>query len=114
MTDLLTNPGDVLEGSGQLLEHGRLIANVDYHLTIPRQIHFFINPPGNLRLNYENHIGGFILLIPQDAKTLSLTEYTLELANKSKRTIRVERRYRNVEYKGEPRVSFWVRMIGSH
>ena len=110
----LSNPGDVLEGRGTLLQHGRLIAQVDYHLTIPTQTHFLANPTGKLWTNYKEYAGGFILLTPQDAKTISLTEYTLELAGKSIEHIRVERPYKEVEYKGETRMSFWVKLIDPH
>ena len=65
----LANPGDVQEGHGALLRHGRLIAAVDYYLTIPSQTHFFFNPTGKLRLDYEQYAGGFILLHPDDAQT---------------------------------------------
>ena len=108
----LENPGDVLEGQGTLLLHGRLVANVDYFLTIPSQIHFLINPTGQLKPDYEAYAGGFILLEPEDADALSLSEYTLELANKRKKTVRVERRYSKVKRKGEKRISFWVKVIG--
>jgi hypothetical protein len=111
MTNSLAIPGDSLEGRGALLQHGRLIAHVDYHLTIPHQTHFFINPMGNFQVNYEDYAGGFILLAPADADKLSLTDYTLELANKSKKTVRVERRYKNINHKGEPRISFWVKVV---
>ncbi len=111
MTASFINPGDVLEGRGALLQHGRLIAGVDYQLTIPGQTHFLINPSGNIRSDYEEHAGGFILLSPEDAENLALTEYTLELVNKHKRTIHVERRYKNIQHKGEARVSFWVKVV---
>ena len=111
MNTPLINPGDVLQGHGALLRRGRLIAAVDYHLTIPSQTHFLINPTGKLRLDYEDHAGGFILLKPDDAETLSLTDYTLELANKSKKNITVERRYKEITHKGQPRVSFWVTLV---
>ena len=110
MTDSLTNPGDVLEGQGLLLQHGRLITHVDYHLTIPTQTHFFLNPTGNLNLDYKNHAVGFILLTQKDAETLSLDEYTLELSDKSKRNILVKRRYKEVKRKGETKISFWVKI----
>lgn len=106
-----SNPGDILEGHGTLLQQGRLIAPVDYHLTIPGQTHFLINPTGKLRLDYENHAGGFILLHPDDADTISLTGYTLELANKSKKQITVQRRYKEIIHQGQPRVSFWVILV---
>ena len=105
------NPGDTLEGRGVLLQHGRLVADVDYHLTIPRQIHFIIVPTGGFHPDYEAHLGGFILLTPADADKISLTEYTLELADKTKKTIRVDRRYKETKHKGEARVSFWVKVV---
>lgn len=111
MPTSLINPGDVLEGRGSLLRHGRLIATVDYHLTIPSQTHFLINPTGKLHLDYEEHAGGFILLNPQDADTLSLAQYTLELSNKTKKTITIQRRYKEITHQGEPRVSFWVTLV---
>lgn len=103
------NPGDTLEGRGVLLQKGRLIATVDYHLTIPTQTHFVINPTGSLRFDYEDYLGGFILLSPADAEKISLSEYTLELVNKSKRKIRIERRYRKFRRDGQERISFWVK-----
>lgn len=106
------NPGDVLEGHGALLRQGRLIAAVDYHLTIPSQTHFLINPTGKLRLDYENHAGGFILLHPDDADTISPSDdYTLELASKTKKSVTVQRRYKEVTHQGQPRVSFWVTLV---
>jgi hypothetical protein len=105
------NPGDTLEGRGLLLQHGRLVAGVDYHLTIPRQTHFIIVPPGGLQPDYEAYLGGFILLAPADADKISLAEYTLELADKTKKTLRVERRYKQTEHKGETRISFWVKVV---
>jgi hypothetical protein len=54
------NPGDSLEGRGVLLQHGRLIADVDYHLTIPRQTHFILVPTGGFRPDYEAHLAGVI------------------------------------------------------
>lgn len=104
-------PGDILEGRGLLLRHGRLIARVDYHLTIPPETHFFINPTGSLRLNYDDHLAGFILVAPTEADEISLTEYTLELINKNRKRIRVERRYKEIEHRGERRISFWVSVI---
>ena len=114
MDNTLINPGDVLEGQGLLLQRGRLIAKVDYHLTIPGQTHFFINPTGKIRPDYEAHAGGFILLAPEDAEKFSLTDYTLELANKSKKTIRVERRYKKIKHKNQSRVSFWVKVVDAY
>lgn len=104
------NPGDTLEGSGLLLQHGRLVARVDYHLAIPRATHFALNPR-SLHLDYESHLSGFILLSPAAAADLDLAVYTLELADKSKRAIRIERRYKKIKHKGEPRISFWVTVL---
>ncbi|MCP4715691.1 MAG: hypothetical protein GY868_11285, partial [Deltaproteobacteria bacterium] len=84
-------PGDILEGRGLLLQHGRLIANTNYHLTIPTGTHFFINPTGSFSLDYEDCLAGFILVAPAEVEKISLTEYTLELADKSKKNILVER-----------------------
>jgi len=105
------NPGDTFEGRGLLLEHGRLIAAVDYHLTIPHETHFVINPSGSFNFDYEDHLAGFILLKPDDAEKISLTRYTLEMVNKSKKSIRVERRYKEIKHKGQLRVSFWVKVV---
>ena len=93
------NPGDVLEGRGLLLQQGRLVTEVNYHLTIPRDLYFILNPGGSFRLNYEDYLGGFILVPPGDAEKVSLTEYTLELDDKRKKTIRVERRYKKSSFK---------------
>ncbi len=105
------NPGDTLEGHGHLWQQGRLIAPVDYHLSIPRETHFILNPTGSLQLDYDAYLAGFILLTPADAEKISLTEYTLELADKTRKTIRVERRYQQTKHKGELRLSFWVKMV---
>lgn len=105
------NPGDVLEGQGRLLDHGRLVAEVDYHLTIPHQTHFFMNPTGKLRADYDTHLGGFILVAPADEPKILLQAYTLELASKSKRSIQIERRYKEIKHQGKPRVSYWVKVI---
>lgn len=105
------NPGDTLEGHGVLLQQGRLVARVAYHLTVPRQTHFIIVPSGGFRHDYEAHLSGFVLLTLGDADKISLAEYTLELADKSKKTIRVERRYKAVKREGETRVSFWVKVV---
>ena len=110
MMTSLKNPGDVLEGQGNLLQQGRRVANVDYHLTIPNLTHFLINPTGKIQSDYTEHAGGFILLTPEDAENISLTEYTLELSDKSKHTIHIERRYKRIKHKGETRISFWVKV----
>jgi hypothetical protein len=104
------NPGDTLEGRGILLQHGRLVAGVDYHLTIPRQTHFIIVPSGGFPHDYEAYLSGFILLTPADAEKISRTEYTLELADKSKKLIQVERRYKTIKHQGQERISFWVKV----
>jgi hypothetical protein len=105
------NPGDTLEGRGVLLQQGHLVARVDYHLTIPRQTHFIIVPAEGVRPDYEAHQGGFILLAPTDADKIFLADYTLELADKSKKNIRIERRYKKIKHKGEIRISFWVKVV---
>lgn len=105
------NPGDTMTGRGLLLQQGRLVVSVDYHLTIPHQTHFIIVPPGGFADDYEAHLGGFILLTPADAAKISLVEYTLELADKTKKNIRVERHYKEINHHGEKRVSFWVKVI---
>ncbi len=105
------NPGDVFEGHGQLWQQGRLIAPVYYHLSIPRETHFILNPTGTLQLDYEAHLAGFILLTPTDAAKISLTEYTLELADQTRKAIRVERRYKQTKHKSELRLSFWVKVV---
>jgi len=111
MADTLANPGDVLEGQGLLLQHGRLIAKVEYYLAIPTQTHFFINPTGKLKPDYTEYAGGFILLAPNDAEKIVLTEYVLELANKTKKNIRVERKYKKIIHRGQARVSFAIKII---
>ncbi len=93
------------------MEHGRRIAYVDYHLAIPRQTHFIINPTGKLHHNYEDYLGGFILVQLPDVDKISLAQYTLELADKSKKAVQIERRYKKVKHQGQPRVSFWVRVL---
>jgi hypothetical protein len=105
------NPGDTLEGRGMLLQQGRLVAGVDYLLTIPHQTHFIIVPPEGMRPDYEAHLGGFILLAPADADKVSLAEYILELADKTKKNIQVERRYKKIKHKGQERISFWVKVV---
>jgi hypothetical protein len=105
------NPGDTLEGRGVLLQQGRLVAGVDYHLTVPRQTHFIVVPSGGFHDDYEAHLSGFILLTPTDAAEISLTQYTLELADKTRKTIQVERRYKKMKYRGEERISFWVKVV---
>ena len=108
------NPGDVLEGRGRLLQHGRLVADLDYHLTIPRDLYFVINPTGSLHLDYEDYLGGFILVRPDEAEKILLTDYVLELADKSKKSIRVERRYKKTRHSGKDRISFWVRVVAGN
>ena len=107
------NPGDKLEGRGVLLQHGRRVAKVDYHLVIPSQTHFFMNPTGKLRFDYEDHLGGFVLISPDDEDKITLTEYTLELASKSKKMVHIQRRYKKINHNGEPRISYWVRVVSA-
>jgi hypothetical protein len=45
------------------------------------------------------------------AAEISLTQYTLELADKTRKTIQVERRYKKMKYRGEERISFWVKVV---
>lgn len=95
-----------------MLQHGRLVAAVDYHLTIPHETHFIINPTGRLHFDYDDHLGGFILVAPEDAGQIVVeAEYTLEMANKHKKTLQVERRYKKIKRKGKERISFWVRVV---
>ncbi len=111
MIKSLENPGDVIKGQGNLLQQGRLIAKVHYNLVIPQNIHFIINPTGKLFANYTERAGGFILLSPENADTLALTNYTLELSDKSKTTIRVERRHKKVQHSNNTYISFWAKVI---
>ncbi len=110
VSNLLEKPGDILEGSGFLLQHGRLIASVDYHLAIPTQMHFLVNPTGGFGVDYADHVAGFILLSPGDAASIEPAVYTLELADKRKLSVQIERRYKQIKFKGEPRVSFWIKV----
>ncbi len=107
------NPGDVIEGRGRLLQRGRFVVEVDYHLTIPRDLYFIINPTGSLHLDYEDYLGGFVLVTPDDAEKIALTDYILELDDKSKKTVQVERRYKKTKHQGKNHVSFWVKVVRS-
>ena len=110
MTGQLTNPGDSLEGAGLLLQQGRIVARVHYHLSIPTQTHFLVNPSGGLKPEYASHAGGFVLVASTEAESLKSGEYILELVDKGKKTIHVERRYKALKYGGRPCVSFWVKV----
>ena len=110
MTGLLLNPGDTIEGQGVLLQHGHQIADVEYCLFIPTQTYFIVNPTGDLKPEYDDYIAGFILLAPQDAKTVRGTQYSLQLADGSRRNVQIERRYKEVQRKGKPQVSFAIRV----
>lgn len=99
-----------LEGRGVLLEHGRLIAHVDYHLAPPTHTHLFSQAKPNLNLSEPQLLSGFILL-PTANKDLPLRAYTLELANKERLSIVVERRYKKIRHEGETRISFWVKVV---
>lgn len=105
------NPGDVLEGRGLLLQHGRLVAEVHYHLAIPRDLYFLLNPTGQLHLDYEDYLGGFILVAPGDGEKIASEEYTLELNDRRKRTIHVERRYKKSNVHGKAQIYFWVKVV---
>lgn len=111
MKGQLANPGDAVEGSGFLLQHGRLVTRVHYHLSIPTQTHFLVNSPGRVSADYADFAGGFVLVPASEAATLPLGEYTLELIDKSRRQVNVERRYKPVKHQGHPHVSFWVTLL---
>ena len=111
MTGLLANPGDSLDGAGLLLQQGRIVADVYYHLSVPTQTHFLVNPLGGLKNDYANYAGGFVLVPSTDAIKVTLGEYVLELADKSKRIIRVERRYKTLQHQGRNCLSFWVAVL---
>ena len=111
MTETLENPGDVIKGQGNLLQQGRLIAKVHYNLVIPQNIHFIINPTGRFFADYTERAGGFILLSPKDADTIALTDYTLELSDKSKKSVHVERRHKKVQHNNNTYISFWAKVI---
>ncbi len=102
--------GDTLEGHGALLQHGRLIAEVDYHITLPTDLYFLMNPTGRLRSNQDEHLAGFILISPEDEDKIDLAEYTLELVNKHRKNIRIQRRYKRIKHKGIARISYWVQI----
>lgn len=110
MTGHFENPGDILEGSGLLLKQGRLIAPVEYHLSIPTQTHFLINPTGKFRADYREYVAGFILILPEHTKNVTLGNYTLEFADKRKIEIQIERAYKNTQHRGQEYRSFWVKI----
>ncbi len=103
--------GDVLEGRGLLLQQGQPIATVDYHLTIPEDSHLMTTLARLFHFNHQKEISGFILLPLKEAETITLTDYTLQLANDGMKTIRIERRYKKINHRGEERISFWVKAI---
>ena len=104
----LGDPGDFLEGTGILLQHGRIITEVEYYLAVPTLTHFLVNRPGELFTDYADYAGGFILVRPEDAGTLDEGDYTLELAEKNRISVRVVRPYKKFERSGEFWVSFWI------
>ena len=104
----LGEPGDFLEGTGILLQHGRVITQVDYHLAVPTLTHFLVNRPGELFTDYADYVGGFILVRPEDAGKLDMVDYTLELAEKNRITVTLVRPYKKIERAGESWVSFWI------
>ncbi len=107
MIKALSAPGDAVEGAGYLLQHGRIITSIHYHLSIPTQTHFLVNLPGSLSAAYTNFAAGFVL-VPASAANLPLGQYTLELADKSRQPVTVERRYKQVMHRGRQCISFWV------
>ena len=111
MSTLLENPGDTLEGQGVLLQHGRWIAPVGYHLAIPGRTHFVLNHSAGAKLNYGEHAGGFVLVPQVVAASLKPASYILELADKRRLEINVTRPYKEVTHQGQPHVSFWVTVI---
>ena len=104
----LGEPGDFLEGTGILLQHGRAITQVDYHLAVPTLTHFLVSRPGELFTDYADYAGGFILVRPEDAGKLDMVDYTLELAEKNRISVTLVRPYKKIERAGESWVSFWI------
>jgi hypothetical protein len=107
---MFNKPGDTIEGSGVLLKQGRIVTQVDYHLAVPTQTHFLVNPGGSIEFDYEDHVGGFILVPLEDAETLALADYSLELADKTRLSIRITQVYARVKRDGISKKSFWVKV----
>ncbi|RME97840.1 MAG: hypothetical protein D6768_18745 [Chloroflexi bacterium] len=88
-----------------------MIAPVEYHLSIPTQTHFLVNPSGNFKADYREYAAGFILILPENAKNVTLGgTYTLQFADKRKKEIRIERKYKNTKHRGKTYHSFWVKI----
>jgi len=101
-------PNNFIEGRGMLWHDGNPVAAVDYHLTVPQESDFVMNPLSQLQFE-ETQVSGFILIRPQDEAQLSNDIiYTLQLQDHSKRTIQIKRKYKNSTYQGQPRLVFWI------
>ncbi|GAB4460698.1 MAG: hypothetical protein Kow0031_40130 [Anaerolineae bacterium] len=111
MSNPLSTPGDAVEGAGYLLQRGRVIAGVYYHLSVPTQTHFLVNQPGSPVGPYSDFVSGFVLVPIDQTPPLSPGEYSLELSDKSRRLIKIERRYRQVKHRGRECVSYWVSVL---
>jgi hypothetical protein len=106
----LEKPGDTIEGSGVLLRQGRIVVRVDYHLAIPTQTHFLVNPTGQLDLDYSDHAAGFILVSLKDANNVLLADYALELEDKTRVFIKITHAYKQLNKDGQPKKAFWVKV----
>ncbi|MDM8530040.1 hypothetical protein QUF63_02635 [Anaerolineales bacterium HSG25] len=104
-------PGDFVEGRGMLWLDDNPVAGVEYHLAMPQESHFWLNPLAHLHFETDEHVGGFILVRPQDCARITMTEYTLQLSDQSKRLIQVERRYKEMRQEYQTKIAFWVRII---
>lgn len=102
--------GDYRQGRGMLWRDNNPVVGVDYHLAMPQQSYFFLNPIGNLRFEGDKNLGGFILIRPQDEAKIKLTDYLLQMADQTQRKIRVDYRYRETTHQGQPRIAYWVSM----
>jgi len=100
-----------IEGRGMLWRHDNPVVAVDYHLTIPLETPYTLNPLDNLRLTSPDPAGGFILLRPQDEIKINLTDYILQTAQHGKKTIWIEQRYKKTTHHGQERVAFWAVML---
>ncbi|MDM8528866.1 hypothetical protein QUF58_11755 [Anaerolineales bacterium HSG24] len=104
--------GDFIEGRGLLWLDDNPVAAVDYHLAMPQESHFWLNPLAHLRFEADEHVGGFILVRPQDSDRIAQIQYTLQLSDQSKRLIQVERRYKEIRQEHQVKIAFWVKTIG--
>jgi len=108
------NPGDFIEGRGLLWLDDNPVIAVDYHLTVPQESHFFLNPLAHLRFDADEHVGGFILIRSQDSDRIALIQYILQLSDQSKRLIQVERQYKEMKQGSQTKMAFWVKIIKNH